>query len=1559
MRNEFDWTDARLNRLLLLFAALSVFACADGGSGCDGGCAGGCGGTGGGTGVAYEYPAEAPVIRQGAQVHVTERGLDFVEDNLVPIINDFLPGGLSFCVPPTPLAGLGDVCESGRCADGSPGCQIAADIASVSLVPITEGDDTTPDRLRVDIGLVIVPGQNEIDVGLLLNTCSVTIDTPSGGAPVSASIYFDVGAPPEQRISIDLPSDSVDLALDEFIIDIDGVNWWDVLPCEAVDLFSGSLTGLLEGFIGDALDGAIGPALCTTCGAGVTCPGGSSCNGDGVCIIDGSETCLPLDLGIETEFDLGSLLADFAPGLDARLGLLFRLAGYADMVGPDPSPYIGIDLSADFGITAAPNQCVPYFPPPPSDRIGKSPGINAETNPAGAEFAIGIGLHQQALDLAMYSVYNSGVLCLSVGSDTIAQISTSTFGPLLPSLGALTSNQNRPMFLQLRPQVPPTVTLGSGEVEYDEEGAPILVDPLLTLNIDDLAIDFYAFVEERYTRLFTLSTDVVLPLGLDVNAANELVILLPDDLTSALTNINTTNGELLAQADVDRVATLLPALIGGLLPTLTGSLLQPIALPAFSGFELRLPPGAFTSVDDNTMLAIYGDLAFVGSTPGEGLELALQPEIRDLRRVGLDAGAVRDAIAAVRHGDADLDLAVLTPTIELDIETFTAGMTDRELEYSYRLGDGLWSFWHRGDRLVIRNPALALQGRHTIEVRARYIDDPYSVSAFTTETEIIVDYEAPRIRIDRNGLTARVDAWDAVSPVPALTSRWRVERGEWHEVDGPIDTIDLSPWAGGNALVEVEVTDESGLSSLRRQQFNLSDEAGSATSVETPGPSTTSAVETSGSAPVDPVRSGCAAAGSSAPSGGMLLLGIALLGLRRRRRAALAAVGAALVLTACGTDPNTGNNLVADPCETVECGDGEVCDDGICVGGGCEADEDCPVGSFCNDGVCEEGDGCASDDECEDGFVCIDGDCVEDNTCGSDDDCPDGQRCIDGACVPPECTDATDCGPCDDDGVPVCVDGMCACDPPCAEGCADGTACCFPTNSCVPVEAECDAQDCPVGTRVAAVADPEFDNGTCEATAQCECVELDPLAPGFIGRHLDVSVAPDQSFVALSAHNETYDDLMIGVVGDGDEIAWSYVDGVPTDGEVTGSLNGPRGGISDDGDDAGAWSALAVGPSGELHVAYVAENDEGDDVLRYALGVPDGDGWDWSFLEIASGDGVGAWPDVVLTPDGRPAVVYMAPGVYDAETSQWRHELRVRFAGSVAPIDAASWGEPVVIDSVTGTLPCGGQCTTRQSCRADTNTCQRSTRDSACDPECADPQACFENEDGSTVCADFVDPSQLITLPSGIGLFADAAFLPDGALGVAHYDSVGGNLRFTRYNPSDASSGTVVLDGEDVGEGGEVVDLGDVGRFPDLFVDAGGAVLIAYADVTAGELYVVDVATGVASLAAENLQCEFDADGFCTSVDIVRRGLDAGLATTADGVSVVFQDATLHEIWQAPRDEFGWQIATRVSGSETDSGSTWGWYMHHGADASGRFVVTHRIDNHSEEPVRDVVVLRP
>lgn len=1515
----------RWYRLEFLFLGAMIFACSDGGSGCDTGCdtgCGGCGDEGGGDGgPAYEFAGNVDehVVHQGGQIHVTQRGLDTVATNVGPLIAGLIgDGGLTFCVPPTDVT-IGDLCADSIC-EGEPGCPLSIELDNVEVIP-ERTDDPASDRIRVQLRLFMDESLG-LDLGWL-GSCGIGISSGADGVPVSANVYLAVDPPEWEQTHAQLPPDELQFSIDDIEINISGG-----VTCFIADLLVPLISGVFEDQLIGPLNDAIGPALCQTCEVTEDCPAGSSCDGDGICQFDGADACVPIDLGVEMEVAIGDLLADFAPGLEADLGILAYLANYADSFGPPGAGFDveGIDLGLQLGFFAESNPCVPYFPPPDTARYPKSSAIAANETPAGAPFGVGIGISRSSLNLAGWAAYRSGALCLSIGSDTVEQLASSTFGILLPSLSDLTGGENRPLYLQLRPQRPPVIDLGAGTVTAEGE----IDEPLLTLRLPELAIDFYVFTEDRYVRIMTLDTDVEVPLALDVNDANQIVILL-GDLTNAITRIDASNDELLADGDSATVAVLLPSLLGSLLPTLLGDGLAPIDIPELlEGVTIAIPPGGFTSVDDNQMLAIYADIA-IGAAGKSG---SLQPMVAGEEIVRTSPTEVATMLESVRAGTEQLNLEALIPTVQLSMSTVDPAGLAREFDYSYRINNGVWSFWQSGDEVEIHDSIMALSGTYNIDVRVRESGDSRTASSNLAVTAVTTDYVPPSVELssDADYTLSTIDMHSAIA-----SARYRVDAGSWVAFEGSVE-LELGVYSGRDVVVEAIAIDEFGNTTQKSFEVNV------------PGAAPT-ASESVGAPVATPGQAGCASSrNGSAP----FALAFGLLGLvltRRRGLPRTAALGVlALALVACGGgETNTGTTDCEPACE-----DGLTCSDGECIAeGACEDDSQCEgdlvcIAEACVEAPCECGEG----QECDEAGECVD---IE-TPCEANDDCGDLQICDDGTCADVECFEDTDCA-CDA-GNAVCTDNVCDCEPACGGGCEDGFGCCIASDECVEIDVECGEGACDVGFGLAASGDPQWDSSTCEATVECECEELPPLEAGYIGEYLDIGVSPDKSMAAVAAYNSTYGDLMVGVIGS-DSVAWSYVAGVPDDGEIEGSLNGPRGGNSEPGDDVGQYPSIAFDADGNAHVAFYARTGDGARSLNYARGASDGGEFTWTFAVLDDTNLAGHYTDIEIAPTGEPVIAYAVPSIRDAELGTFESQIRVVRADSAA---AATWSEPSVLTRAFLTEPCGNSCVGSQECRLDTNACSRSERSSACDPECADGTSCFENEDGTKVCSATAPPVEGIpVLYNGIGIFLDAEFIGD-RYAVAHYDHTVGNLVYASTDAVTlAETSSVIVDGEVLPEGeAEPVDTGDVGWYPDLAVGSDGGPIISYMDATMGSLRVADIGAGVILPVDDGVRCyEPDPEsGECLQPLRLLVGYDSAIAGDESGMHVVYQDATWQEVLESPRTEFGWDLpGTVATGGDPYTGA-YGFYLAHGSDAEGRFVISYRLNQRAEPATRDVVVIR-
>lgn len=1487
-----------------------------GGGGCAGGCADGCAdsGCGGedGCGIGFteaDYPVQGSQIDQAGQIRLSRNGISFLQENAGPLIANIVgEEGLSFCLPAQ--SDTVEICNSPSvCTDGTEGCQLDIEIDSLSIRPNDNGDG--PDSLDIT---AFINMDEVMQIGFNGFACD-DMHVFAEQLPVDASIVFMVDNQDAVTDSDQIPgiTDRTWVEVTDFNFGTAGLGIEHITTnaaCLTVEGLAAVIVPLLPAVVAPLVDPTLKTILCNTCEAG--CGEGAFCPDEeaNVCYYAAnSEQCEPIWLGMEGEIELGSLLSDFAPGLDTALSFIFYLGNYASAEAS------GFSLGAFGGAYAPHDDCVPMAPEPSIATVARSTDLIADITPSGGIFHVGVGISKQLLDHAMWAAYQSGALCIAVGSNTIDQITSGTFAIFLPSLAELTEGQNVPMVLRLRPTEPPTVALGRGQVLPGDP--PTVVDPLLTLELRNLKIDFYAFMEERFARVFTLDTDIALPLALTAADDGSGILILLGDLEEAFTRIDPANAELLAEEDVSSLAQVLPGLIGSLAPTLAGSLADPIEIPEFGGYRLVIEQDSFTSIEDETMLAIFAKLAPAESDGGTDAVFA---PLTTATVVSLETPSLEDIVRfeGLRSRGEPLDTSLLRSELVIDVDTLTNDGLPRE--YSYRVDGGMWHIYEQTNQLSVRDPQFMFEGEHWVEVRSRVPGRQNTLSLISEPIVFGVDLARPLLEVRRlDEFRLEVEASDSVTPPEELVVRYSVDGGEW--VDVPLTGLIALPTdIAGDVELAVEVHDDAGRGRLVTRTFAIH---GRTTDSSDGG--------------------GCGNCSISfapdRPFGAMplALFAIGLLVLKRKRQRVvsrrrvptkglfIALVGLAMLVAACSDDPAVTN---AGP---------EGCGDG------CEGD------LMCFNDACVE-NACTSDDGCPDGSVCSDDRCVLRTVCTSDDECVEGQFCIDddddggSECLSMPCSENADCSglSCSGGRLPYCVSESCFCDYPCPDGCGEEEYCCHATNSCEEVPNVCAAMDCETGFGPQVVTDAAGDPSSCEITGpDCECRELPPLPIGDVGSYLSATVATDGT-VYVAAFNRTYEDLMVGTVQEDLTVDWTFVDGLAETGEVAGSLNGPRGGIVDGGPRVGRHTGIAADGAGNLHVAYY---DESEKELRYARGTPDADGFEWKFETIDDSQGAGAYNNVTLSADGIPAVTYFVQRA-EVEAGVVHSQVRTAWADANTP---TAWTIENT-SSVPHTAPCGGACPGSGRCRSDTNLCQTAARSGFCSPSCADGENCFELDEGYTCAGTVAVGDPWTYLPEGSGLFVDAVRTESGDLAVAWYDHSRGNLMFNQsVDGTFAGTEPQLVDGETEDgddEGSDPDDTGDVGWYPSVALGPDGAAHFTYVDATNDRLLYVP-------LGSDNPEV---VDTGLNGVEPSLVGDNSNLTVGDDGsLLVTYQNTTKH--WTLARRRFvesGWIVPNVVMGGEDPYDGAFGFYLQQVNSGDTIYLLSYRIN--SRAGLRDVVV---
>ncbi|MBN2496343.1 MAG: hypothetical protein JXR96_17245 [Deltaproteobacteria bacterium] len=701
---------ARLKHYRLIAALLAVLgglACAD--TGCD--CV---------TPLAQPMADENKIF-DGVQMRLTPDAFGFIESRLPDILSSFLPTGLTFDIPRMDdsfcVTIIWEICyDFTICRDG---CTISADIASTQITPRAPNIIDLDAVLNID-GAITLHGDLDF-------SCTVPLHAHDKNVHATVLLPVDIR---DDLMTFDVQDVQLEITDDDY--SFDNCDLW-IFPFDGLlNFLRGLITPTLNSQIQNQLDSTLSDQLdaarCLDCGFYTDgCPDPSSCAGD-YCEQDG--TCRTKPLGMVGTADMGELMADFSPGMQAELDLFLALGQEQDSVSDPVVVGDGVELRMIGGADSPRNVCVPEPPveeQPSNDtppRLAFGDGVPSSGEP----FMAGIGVSDAFLDFALYKAYRSGLLCLSIGSQTTEILSSSMLSALLGSLDTLTMGRNTPVRLDLIPLHVPYVEIGAGTFTTDEDGERVIDDPLLHVFMPGVALDFFVLVDERWVRVVTLTQDISLSLALDFTPENEIVPLFSEE-SIQLDNIHASNYELLAE-DPSVLENLVPTLIGFALPMLTGAL-EPIAMPAVEGFVLEIVSveGVMPRAESEYFeyLGLYANLD-LGPT---GTRRATRARLVEIR------SPPRSRMSLFAPGGPAL------PEIELDCGTASGAPA----EYQWRVDRGFWSTFRRGPRVVVRDARLALLGRHTLEVRARTPGDYRSLDPepLRLEVEIAPSVDDPPV----------------------------------------------------------------------------------------------------------------------------------------------------------------------------------------------------------------------------------------------------------------------------------------------------------------------------------------------------------------------------------------------------------------------------------------------------------------------------------------------------------------------------------------------------------------------------------------------------------------------------------------------------------------------------------------------------------------------------------------------------------------------------------------------------------------------------------------------
>ena len=841
----------RINRVLSVLFVVSMGACGNFGS---------CGACGASAPLPAGGLPGSQTVEGGAQIRVTPQGFTKLTSVLPGLLNQGLANGT--CVPQgqagfSTFGAFTGLKYCNTTANGcSPGCKINVAVNPGGLTTTVVAND-----LRLDLSTTI-NAKFHGDAYVLdghVGSCNLTATSNDLGG--SFDVAFGI-TPSNGELNLHLAH------INAFHLSLDFSGCGFV--SSVANFFTSAVDAILGSFLADLLTPVIDPLI---------------------------QSFLPSPLGIASITNIGNLLSGVSPGTKATMETRIVPGGYANLVGNGLSLGVITGLNSDADLAtrtgmrpdnvpyvSEPSTCVPPLPTPDFAAAPHNlPTVNrsALTNPAKAfslsaanEFNganetganvpdIKMGLSETMLDQLGHHLVTSGALCLGVGTRTIAQLNVGTIALLVPSIAELESTQgNDPLLLVTRPQRAIDFTIGDNTV----------ASPAITMALSHLEVDFYAFLYERYVRIFTMDLTMNIGINLEFSQVSGMPAMVKPSLvgiSSSAVQVTILNSEFVKETP-QHLEMVLPSVFDLVTPLLGN--LPPIQLPSFAGFTLNNPTIARVITNQDNFLAITASLgagfaarqlatteplaatAVAAMDTENGPTIAPSTGTAHLHDVATPAPEV--VLAALTHTGGKL------PEVTIDVDRVDAA--GRELEWSWNLDGGLYRQWSSASPLVISDRAFAWQGKYDIGLISR-VKGNIHTQADEVRIPVIIDSVGPKIFDDKIASTDTafsVPVWDTVSGKDVQVAFGR-----------PGEDKPRTAWMyQGDATVSRELYDQMAFAG--DIQMFARDEAGNV-SVALVAPFH----GTSGS-------SGCGSCNTtSAPtSGSLALFGIVGVGLLRRRR---------------------------------------------------------------------------------------------------------------------------------------------------------------------------------------------------------------------------------------------------------------------------------------------------------------------------------------------------------------------------------------------------------------------------------------------------------------------------------------------------------------------------------------------------------------------------------------------------------------------------------------------------------------------------------------------------
>ena len=763
-----------MSRFLRLLAAYSVVLLV---ASCSGG---GCSSCAGGAlhPIHGEYPLTPETrIPHAMQIRLTDQGLSSVSTFAPDLFAGFLANGIN--VPRSSMSigvGYATICPGNNC-----NLTVSLPTTPAPMVLSFVPTDQINAKVRVIIqgNIPISSCVNEV-VGItgcnsdcsgsicVFGTCGGCANGPSPTINIDTTrgSYTYIGLETNVAIARDSHAQRLDYFRPDFVaptasstaaiqetpgetIENADLQCNDSVVCVFFSLLEGTITSAFTSQFGAALAPIQSALAATSMPDPPGCPAGTAPTGaDSAHCFFPDGTQVPTLLGTQGTGNFGALLASFTPGLSANASYVIGAGDHSnDAEVSVATGDTGMTIDA-FGavISTQHSSCVPLMQHPALPTIPEWTNLRQNTIP-GSQPAVttdlSVGIAEDFINSALWNLWDAGLFCLGLNSRTSQMLTTGTFSalPQLTQLNHVTfPARNSALAVAMRPQNPPTVHVGGG--------TDLNTDPLMLVNFHSLALDFYAFSEERYVRFMTVTTDLSLPVNLMTDTGG----LRPTLGMATTANAVVSNQQPLLGTTQASLGGVVASVIGTAVGQFAGSIpaiaIPSIPLPSTGGMSagninIQIPGmGGIQGLSEGTgtaasrYIALFANLQYVsnsGHIAPPHLETSLSFE-----RIAYDPAIYTGGTTFTPDQLPHIRLHIQTP------ETF-----GHDVEYTYRVDGMTWSPWTRQTTVDVSSPSFIAQGGHHIEARARVIDEVDSVDLTPARVDFDFDTTPPVGRVER------------------------------------------------------------------------------------------------------------------------------------------------------------------------------------------------------------------------------------------------------------------------------------------------------------------------------------------------------------------------------------------------------------------------------------------------------------------------------------------------------------------------------------------------------------------------------------------------------------------------------------------------------------------------------------------------------------------------------------------------------------------------------------------------------------------------------------------